>query len=387
MPGGATNVFAKVVGVPGDLVDATEHVLGLADDWRVRRVDVALVNGRGFLFSAGFGLDAAVVRHSTRHPKAKARFKQSYFAAAAVVTFAQEYLVHPPRLETEVGGRRIPGVTSIVQNGEVFTYFNAKPLHVVEGVTLDDGLLGGAVLAARRRRSTSPGSPRGSSRGASSVLRHPPGHRLGGRRRRVVRSLDGRSVPLEVDGDHIGDVTEARFSVVPAARSPSSPSRGELADVSPRLTVAAGRGPCWRTRPRQRTTSATTIRARSRPGSTGGSRPSASAPACPRRGGRPGPRGPSRSSRLRILPLGFFGSSSASTTYFGTLKPARRSRQNATSSSSAGVARRRAATTTAVTASIQRGWRIPKTAHLGDRRVLVEHLLDLAAGDVLAARS
>jgi diacylglycerol kinase family enzyme len=33
----------------------------------------------------------------------------------------------------------------------------------------------------------------------------------------VVRSLDGRPVPLEVDGDHIGDVTEARFSVRPGA--------------------------------------------------------------------------------------------------------------------------------------------------------------------------
>ena len=81
LPGGATNVFAKLLGIPADLVDATEHVLGLADDWRVRRVDVAIVNGRGFLFSAGVGLDAAVVRHCDAHPKAKARFKQSYFVA------------------------------------------------------------------------------------------------------------------------------------------------------------------------------------------------------------------------------------------------------------------------------------------------------------------
>jgi hypothetical protein len=29
----------------------------------------------------------------------------------------------------------------------------------------------------------------------------------------VVRSVDGRAVPLHVDGDYIGDVTEARYSV------------------------------------------------------------------------------------------------------------------------------------------------------------------------------
>ena len=33
----------------------------------------------------------------------------------------------------------------------------------------------------------------------------------------VVRSEDGRPVPLQVDGDHIGEVTEARFEVSPAA--------------------------------------------------------------------------------------------------------------------------------------------------------------------------
>ena len=34
-------------------------------------------------------------------------------------------------------------------------------------------------------------------------------------RRLVCRSADGRPVPLQVDGDHIGDVVEARYEVVP----------------------------------------------------------------------------------------------------------------------------------------------------------------------------
>jgi diacylglycerol kinase family enzyme len=33
----------------------------------------------------------------------------------------------------------------------------------------------------------------------------------------VVRSKDGRAIPLQVDGDHIGDVTEARFAILPQA--------------------------------------------------------------------------------------------------------------------------------------------------------------------------
>ena len=37
LPGGATNVYCKMLGIPGDIVDATEHLLRLADDWRPRR--------------------------------------------------------------------------------------------------------------------------------------------------------------------------------------------------------------------------------------------------------------------------------------------------------------------------------------------------------------
>src|ERR671919_2126148 len=32
LPGGATNVFCRTVGIPTDVVDATEHLLALADD-------------------------------------------------------------------------------------------------------------------------------------------------------------------------------------------------------------------------------------------------------------------------------------------------------------------------------------------------------------------
>src|SRR5436305_6387839 len=53
LPGGATNVFCKLLGIPGDIVDATEHLLPLADDWRPRKVDVATATGRRCTFSCG----------------------------------------------------------------------------------------------------------------------------------------------------------------------------------------------------------------------------------------------------------------------------------------------------------------------------------------------
>jgi diacylglycerol kinase family enzyme len=216
LPGGATNVFARMLGIPGDLVDATEHLLSIADDWQPRRIDLGVVNGRAFLFSAGLGLDAAVVRRCDANPRAKARFRQTYFAAAAVHTYFSEYLVHPPRLEAEVGGERLPGVTAIVQNGDLLTYFHQRRVVVAEGVTLDDGRLGGVML----ERATPLDVPTLAARLLSHrlrVVRHRRVSPWPQTSEALVRSLDGRPVPLEVDGDHIGDVTEARFSVRPLA--------------------------------------------------------------------------------------------------------------------------------------------------------------------------
>ena len=74
LPGGSANVFAKMLGIPGELVDATEHLLALADDWRPRRVDLGVVSAGGpegddliadrrcFTFASGLGVDASVVR-------------------------------------------------------------------------------------------------------------------------------------------------------------------------------------------------------------------------------------------------------------------------------------------------------------------------------------
>src|SRR5919112_2926052 len=141
LPGGATNVYCRMLGIPTDVVDATEHLLRLADEWRPRRLDLGTVNGRHFLFSSGLGLDAAVVRHVDAHPRAKARLRHWYFAYAGIGTFARAYAVRPPQIDVEVGGRSVRGVTSLVQTGDPYTYWGGRPLHVAEDSALDDGTL------------------------------------------------------------------------------------------------------------------------------------------------------------------------------------------------------------------------------------------------------
>src|SRR5918911_3046994 len=48
LPGGSTNVFCRTLGIPNDVVDATEHLLGMADRFHPRRIDLARADERHF---------------------------------------------------------------------------------------------------------------------------------------------------------------------------------------------------------------------------------------------------------------------------------------------------------------------------------------------------
>jgi diacylglycerol kinase family enzyme len=218
LPGGSANVFGKMLGIPGDVVDATEHLLAMADDWRPRKVDLGVVNGRYFTFASGLGLDASVVARVDANPKMKARLGPYFFTWVAISTFLRRYLLRPPRLEVDAAGRRLGGVTAIVQNGSPFTYFQDHPIEIVDGAALDSGALAGGVL----HRATPLTMPFIAWR-AFSRSAHVAGHRqvtgLADLSEMVVRSADGRPLPLQVDGDYLGAVTEARYSILPNALS------------------------------------------------------------------------------------------------------------------------------------------------------------------------
>src|SRR4051794_41453044 len=139
LPGGSTNVFCRMLGIPNDVVDATEHLLRMADEFEPRSVDTGLMNGRHFTFASGIGLDASVVERVNRHPKLKARLGEYFFTYAALASFNRNSLVRPPRLRVEAAGRSLEGVTVVVQNADPFTYFGKRPIRICEGASMDDG--------------------------------------------------------------------------------------------------------------------------------------------------------------------------------------------------------------------------------------------------------
>jgi diacylglycerol kinase family enzyme len=216
LPGGSANVFAKLLGFPGDLLDATEHLLTLADDWRPHRVDLGVVNGRCFTFASGLGLDAMVVERVDSKPHLKRRLGPWYFAWVALTTFLRRYLVRPPRLRVDAGGHTLEGVIAVVQNGSSFTYFQNRPIEIAQGGSLRSGGLVGGVLH-RATPLTMPFLAWRAFSPRARVADHRQVSPLEPLREMTVRSADGRLLPLQADGDFLGEVEEARYSILPAA--------------------------------------------------------------------------------------------------------------------------------------------------------------------------
>ncbi len=222
LPGGSTNVVARTLGIPNDVVDATEHLLGLADDFRPRRIDLGNVNGRYFVFSCGCGLDASVTEKVDARPGLKAKAGPYYYTWAALSSFYRRYLPNPVRLRVEAAGQEIEGITALAQNSDPYTYFASRPIRVCEGISLDDGTLSMAVLKRAAQRDMPTLITRLFSEGLSAANHRQIVHFDDVHEAQVSSaSVDSDGAPrpfqVQVDGDYIGEQTQAQLRVEPGA--------------------------------------------------------------------------------------------------------------------------------------------------------------------------
>jgi diacylglycerol kinase family enzyme len=222
LPGGSTNVVARTLGIPNDVVDATEHLLGLADRFEPRRIDLGIANGRRFVFSCGSGLDASAAMRVDRKPKLKARAGPYFYTAVAVSSFYREYLRNPVMMRLEVGDQSVEGVTVLSQNSDPFTFFGNRPVRVCEGIDIDDGTLSVAVLKRAAQRDMGPIIARVLVEGLRASRHRQIVHFDDVTSARVVsasRDAAGnqRPFPIQVDGDYVGTHAELDLAIDPGA--------------------------------------------------------------------------------------------------------------------------------------------------------------------------
>jgi diacylglycerol kinase family enzyme len=221
LPGGFNNVVCRMLGIPIDVVDATERLLRLADGARPRRIDLARVNGRHFVFSSGVGLDAEVTRWVDAHARLKSRAGYLSYTYAATAGFISRYRGAPPRLVLEADGERVEGVTALVQSSDPYTYLRSRPLHLCDDVTIDSGTLS-AMIMKRATMMDTPSMVRRIFSKENRLCGHPQARgfsRITRARVTALPGLDGMPLPfpLEVDGDYIGEYTCAEYAVAPGA--------------------------------------------------------------------------------------------------------------------------------------------------------------------------
>lgn len=222
LPGGSTNVVCRTLGIPNDVVDATEHLLALADDFHPRKVDLGVANGRRFVFACGAGLDATAAQRVDSHPRLKARAGRWFYTAVAVGGFYRHYLRDPVRMRLEVSDRAVEGITAIAQNSDPYTYFGRQPVRICDDVVLESGTLSLAML----RRAAQRDVPTIMARALNGRMRI-TGHRqihhfedvTEARLESVSPGPDGgrRAFPVELDGDYVGEHTGLELGIEPRA--------------------------------------------------------------------------------------------------------------------------------------------------------------------------
>jgi diacylglycerol kinase family enzyme len=201
LPGGGTSVTPRALGLPRDPVQCARV---LAGSERTRRISLGRAGGRRFLFSAGLGLDAELVREIDRRRRTSGR-RPGDLAWAATLA----------RLLVARGGRLDPALTvlrrgraalALVANCDPYSYAGRAPLHVAPQADFELGLDLVAPVAL---------GPARLPRAAWSVLVRPT-HTDADWVIHVhdadeIRIECDRPTALQVDGEDLGDVTAAQF--------------------------------------------------------------------------------------------------------------------------------------------------------------------------------
>ena len=217
LPGGRTNVVARALGVPLDPAAAARALLSAP----ARRISLGRANGRRFAFAAGIGFDAELVRRVDELGRRSdgRRPGDLAFTWEAAKLLAGRRGRYEPVLEIEGFGR---AAFALVANGYPYSYAGSRPLRVAPDARFELGLdlVAPQRLVPRVIPRFIAYAFRGGGERAEDVFY---GHDLD----RIEVRCDA-PLPLQVDGEDLGDVDSVLFEAERDAVSILAPDAATL---------------------------------------------------------------------------------------------------------------------------------------------------------------
>lgn len=218
LPAGGTSVLPRVLGLPRDLDEAVARLCDALAEGSERSISLVKLNDRCFTFAAGIGVDAEIVKRIDERGRGGDSADESsrpgdlWFVREAIgVLLDGEYA--EPLIHVEVpGAPDIHAATLFVANCSPWSFAGPVPLDVAPDASFEGGFDLVAVESIEPR--SAPG------RLASLLRRNHDDEddgveRLHNLEQATIRC--DRPLPVQVDGELIGELDKIELSIVPNA--------------------------------------------------------------------------------------------------------------------------------------------------------------------------
>lgn len=220
IPGGNANVFARALGFDRSAQRAVGQLVRILDADQRRTISLGHTLNRWFLFNAGMGMDATVIRRMEEQREQGRKVTNLRYLTTAVTSFL--FPSHPsPTFTVEIPDHApVTGARfAFVSNTSPWTYLGTRALRTNPHTDFDHGL----GLAA----GTSLSVARTIALGAQLLTDNPDPHGANLYREDDVdwvRFRSGEPAEVQMDGDYLGRYRELDFAGVRDALTVFAPA-------------------------------------------------------------------------------------------------------------------------------------------------------------------
>jgi diacylglycerol kinase family enzyme len=219
LPGGTTNVLARNLGYPNDLVEAAAQLIQVVERGTPKRRTVGRITAasdrgrleRDFAFAAGLALDGEIVKRVDQM-KRRRRRNDGAFIYFGLRAFFGLHKHGKPQLMIDTPDGPQDAYWACIAADDPYTYLRRRGIHVAPEARNNDGL---DLVAAQQLRFVRSLWWVQQSLGSARHIGHKQALHLAAQDWLHLRAH--RPVPLQTDGEYLGDVTEVTAKALPHA--------------------------------------------------------------------------------------------------------------------------------------------------------------------------